>query len=165
MHCLCKHLRFCSDTAQYGVCFPVMVLPDLVQGLAWRGWLGAFTHLGLGVRAQGVLVVWELKHTRCRQRSGLLLWCDLSQCRQWPPLPHLDHTLGPWAICVHRRDFSQYLSALDPVPSCGVEWEGPRCLPCSDWGVWWDRVESRLLHPSCLSQWFFKQPRVLVSFT
>ena len=81
--------------------------------------------------------------------------------------------------------FSQDLAALDPMPSCDVEWAGPDCSPSLDWGARrgssrWSRacsalsvgkpapacslrVESRLLQPFCLPQLFSQQPWGLVS--
>ena len=67
-----------------------------------------------------------------------LLWGHyLNKLQQWLLLPHLGFTLGSQIPSVPLdKVFSQVLSTLVPVPSCGMDWVVPECLLDLDWGVW-----------------------------
>lgn len=84
-----------------------------------RQWCGvgrarAFLRLALGIMA---LWLQELK--------WLLLWHCLRKFQQWKVLLDLEHTPSPGAITVSLNwVFCQELTALNPVPSHGMEWVG-----------------------------------------
>ena len=70
---------------------------------------------------------YEMYWSSCLQRSGLLQIHCLSNCQQWPPLPHRFYPQNGSPLCP-MAFFSTVMAIPDPVPCCDVEWAGPEHL-------------------------------------